>query len=139
MTFKVSRRGVETVLAYWTLVVLVIYIPVETWGSWPRGLLNPYYLIDAIAMALSLWGAVHSLRSRPRPSPEILCIAYAWSSANGWRATFGRLREIESGGTLAYGSAEMWTVGIATALSLLVFAVLLILVILNQRDRSVGQ
>ena len=135
----VDRRGVETVLAYWTLVVLAIYIPVETWGSWPRGLLNPYYLIDAIAMALSLWGAVHSLRSRPRPSPEILCIAYAWSSANGWRATFGRLREIESGGTLPYGSAEMWTVGIATALSLLVFAVLLVLVVLNQRDRSAGQ
>ena len=139
MTFKVSRRGVERVLAYWTLVVLVIYIPVETWGSWPRGLLNPYYLIDAISMVLLLWGAVHSLRSRPRPSPEILCIAYAWSSANGWRATFGRLREIESGGTLPYGSAEMWTVGIATALSLLVFAVLLVLVVSNQRDRSAGQ
>ena len=135
----VGRRGVETVLAYWTLVVLAIYIPVETWGSWPRGLLNPYYLIDAIAMALSLWGAVHSLRRRPRSSPAILCIAYAWSSANGWRATFGRLREIESGGTLAYGSAELWTVGIATALSLFVFAVLLVLVELNQRDRSAGQ
>ena len=134
-----SRRGVEAALAYWTLVVLAIYIPVETLGSWPRGLLSPYYLIDAISMALSLWGAVHSLRSRPRPSPEILCIAYAWSSANGWRATFGRLREIESGGTLQYGSAEMWTVGIATALSLLVFAALLVLVVLNQRDRSAGQ
>ncbi len=72
------------------------------------------------------------------PKP-ILSIVYAWSSANGWRATFGRLREIESGGTLAYGSAELWTVGIATALSLFVFAVLLVLVELNQRDRSAGQ
>jgi len=139
VTFKVSKRGVETVLVYWTLVVLVIYIPVETLGSWPGGLLNPYYLIDAISMVLLLWGAVHSLRRRPRSSPAILCIAYAWSSANGWRATFGRLREIESGETLAYGSAELWTVGIATALSLFVFAVLLVLVELNQRDRSAGQ
>jgi hypothetical protein len=139
VTFKVSRRGVETVLVYWTLVVLAIYIPVETLGSWPRGLLNPYYLIDAVSMVLLLWGAVHSLRSRPRRSPEILCIAYAWSSANGWRATAGRLREIESGGTLQYGSAEVWTVGIATALSLLVLAALLVLVVSNQRDRSAGQ
>jgi hypothetical protein len=129
----VTRRGTETALAYWTLFVLVIYVPLETWVSWPGGLLDPYYLIDAIAMALLLWGAIHSLRSRPRPSPEILCIAYAWSSANGWRATFGRLREIQSGSTLTYGSAEMWTVGIATALCLVVFAILLVLVALNQR------
>lgn len=130
------KRGIETALAYFTLVLLAIYIPVETWVSLPAGLLDPYYLIDAIAMALLLWGAIHSLRSRPRPSPELLCIGAAWVSANGWRATFDRLREVESGGTLAYGSAEMWTVGIATGLAICVFVALLVLVALNHRSRT---
>jgi hypothetical protein len=128
-----SRRGIETALAYFTLALLAIYIPVETWVSLPAGLLDPYYLVDAIAMALLLWGAVHSLRSRPRPSPELLCIGAAWASANGWRATFARLREVQAGGTLTYGSVEMWTVGIATALGICVFAALLVLVALNRR------
>ena len=128
-----TRRGIENTLAYTTLIALVFYVPLETWASWPQGLLNPYYLIDVIAMALLLWGAVHSLRSRPRPSPELLCVAFAWTSANGWRATFDRLGEIQSGGTLTHGSEELWTVGGATALSLALFAVLLVLVTLNRR------
>jgi hypothetical protein len=128
-----SKRGIETVLAYFTLALLAIYVPVETWVSLPAGLLDPYYLVDAIAMVLLLWGAVHSLRSRPRPSPELLCIGAAWVSANGWRATFDRLREVQAGGTLTYGSAEMWTVGVATALAVSVFAALLVLVALNHR------
>jgi hypothetical protein len=128
-----TRRGIETILAGSTLVVLVLYVPLETWFSWPGGLLDPYYLIDAIAMVLLLWGAVHSLGARPRPSPELLCIGCAWASANGWRATFDRLREIQSGGSLTYGSREMWTVGTATALGVAVFAILLVLVALNRR------
>ena len=131
-----SRRAIETALSYFTLALLVIYIPVETWASLPAGLLDPYYLVDAIAMVLLLWGAVHSLRCRPRTSPELLCIGAAWVSANGWRATFDRLREVQSGGALTYGSAEMWTVGIATALAISVFAALLVLVALNHRHGS---
>ncbi len=129
-----SRRGIETVLAYWTLVILVVYVPLETWTSWPGGLLNPFYLVDAIAMALLLWGSVHSLRSRPVPSPEILCIGAAWACANAWRATFGRVRELQSGETLTYGAAEMWVVGTGTAIGLVVLVVLLILVAMNQRS-----
>jgi hypothetical protein len=129
-----SRRGIETTVAYATLGLLVVYVPVETWVSWPRGLLNPFYLVDAIAMVLLFWGAMHSLRARPRPSPEILCIGCAWATANGWRATFGRLYEIQSGGTLMYGSTEMWAVGVASGLSLLALGTLLVLVALNQRS-----
>ena len=86
---EMSRRGIETALAYWTLLILIVYVPLETWTSWPGGLLNPFYVVDAIAMALLSWGAIHSLRSRPAPSPEILCIGAAWACANAWRATFG--------------------------------------------------
>ena len=86
-------------MAWFTLVVLVIYFPVETWASLPHGLWSPFYIVDLIAMALLLWGAVRSLRARPERSPAILCAAYAWTVANGWRATFGRMYELLEGGT----------------------------------------
>ena len=131
-----TRRRVETVLAYGTLGLLVVYIPVETYVSWPRGLLNPYYVIDAIAMALLLWGAVHSLRARPRPSPELLGMGVAWAAANAWRATFDRLHAVRAGGTLEYGSAEMRSVALATTIVLSALGVLLVLVALNNRRQT---
>jgi len=130
---RMTRRRLETVLAYATLGILAIYIPVETYVSLPRGLLSPYYLVDAIAMALLLWGAVHSLRARPRPAPEILCIGVAWAAANAWRATFDRLNAVRAGGTLEYGAAEIRSVATGLALALATLAVLLVLVAMNQR------
>lgn len=56
-------RRAETGLAWFTLGVLVIYFPVETWASLPHGLWSPFYIVDLIAMALLLWGAFRSLRS----------------------------------------------------------------------------
>jgi hypothetical protein len=120
-----NLRTIETALAYFTLGFLVFYIPVETWASWER-LTSPFYIIDLIAMLLLLYGAIRSLRARPRPDPGVLCAAYAWSAANGWRATFGRLSE---GGKLEHGAAELWVVGVGTALMLGAMAVLLFLVV----------
>lgn len=100
-----ALRKIETGLAYFTLCALVIYFPVETWASLPEGLWNPYYLVDLIAMILLGWGAIRSLRARPHQSPAVLCAAYAWSAANGWRATFGRMFELLEGGTLDHGAA----------------------------------
>jgi len=111
-------RNTETALAWFTLGVLVIYFPVETWASLPAGLWNAFYIVDLIAMALMFWGAVRSLRARPERSPAILCAAYAWTVANGWRATFGRMYELAGGGTLDHGPAEMWAVSIATSIGL---------------------
>ena len=111
-------RKTETALSWFTLGALVVYLPAETWTSWRHGLLNPFYIVDLIAMALMLWGAVRSLRARPASSPAILAAAYAWTVANGWRATFGRMFEILEGGTLDHGTAEMWAVAIATAIGL---------------------
>ena len=51
-------RELETGLASTTLGLLVFYVPIETWASWPYGLLNPFYLVDVIAMALLFLGAV---------------------------------------------------------------------------------
>jgi hypothetical protein len=124
-----SRHPIETLLAYATLAILVLYVPLETWASWKHGLLNPFYLIDVIAMALLFTGAMRSLAARPRSAPGVLCAGMAWSAANGWRATFGRMLELERGGSLDYGAAELWTVAAATSLSLVCLAVSIYLVV----------
>jgi hypothetical protein len=73
-------------------------------------------------MVLLLYGALRSLRARPRPMPGALCAAYAWTAANGWRATWGRVFELRDGGRLDYGSVELWVVGGATVLALMCLA-----------------
>jgi hypothetical protein len=124
-----SLRNAETNLARFTLGGLLVYFPVETWTSWPYGLWNPFYLVDVIAMLLLFFGAVHSLRARPRPAPGALCAAYTWTAANGWRATFGRVVELSKGGELDYGTTELWAVGTGTALVLACLALSLFLVV----------
>ncbi len=119
-----DRRRTETLLARATLAALLLYFPVETWASWPHqySLLNPFYIIDLIAMALLLYGAIRSLRARPRRSPGVLCAAFAWTAANGWRATWDRAFELRDGGALDHGMVELWIVGGATFAALLCFA-----------------
>lgn len=124
-----NLRKAETNLAWFTLGGLLVYAPVETWTSLPYGLWNPFYLVDLIAMILLFFGAVHSLRARPHPAPAVLCAAYAWTAANGWRATFGRVFEISKGGGLDYGITELWAVGLGTALVLALFAFSLFLIV----------
>jgi hypothetical protein len=121
---EAADRRIETALARATLVALALYFPVETWASWGADywLLNPFYIIDLVAMLLLLYGALRSLRARPRPAPGVLCAAYAWTAANGWRATWGRAFELRDGGQLDHGLAELWVVGGATVLSLLCLA-----------------
>jgi hypothetical protein len=126
-------RQLETSLACATLWSLLFYVPLETWASLPYGLLNPFYLVDVIAMALLAVGAAHSLRARPRPAPGLLCAGIAWAAANGWRATFGRIVELRSGGSLDHGAAEMWAVSVATTLALACLGLALYLVARAER------
>ena len=123
-----NLRTTETWLAYFTLGFLVFYFPIETWASRAR-LTSPFYIVDLIAMILLLLGAVRSLRARPRAEPGILCAAYAWSSANAWRATFGRVAEVLEGRELENGPAELWVVGGGTALLLGCLVLSLVLVV----------
>jgi hypothetical protein len=108
--------------------MLIVYSPGETWVSWSEGLLSPYYIVDAIAMVLLLYGALHSLRARPRRAPGILCGAYGWTAANGWRATFDRWAHLVDGGELDYGRPELFVVGCATALAIGCFVLSIYLV-----------
>lgn len=129
-------RKTETGLAWFTLGALVVYFPVETYVSVPEGLWNPFYIVDLIAMALLFWGAMRSLRARPDRSPAVLCAAYAWSVANGWRATFGRMFELLEGGKLDYGAAEMCAIAIATAVGLACLALSFFLVVRSSPARE---
>lgn len=124
-------RRTETTLARFTLSLLLVYVPAETFVSWSAdyGLLNPFYLVDLIAMVLLFWGARRSLRARPRPAPGVLCAAYAWTASNGWRATWGRAFALMEGGRLDYGAAELLVVAVASALSLVCLALSLYLVV----------
>ena len=125
-----DTRRVETILAQVTLVFLLVYVPAETYVSWSDSywLFNPFYIVDLVAMVLLFFGAVRSLRARPRPAPGMLCGAFGWASANGWRATWDRAFELMDGGSLSYGTAELCVVGCATGCGLVCFALCLWLV-----------
>jgi hypothetical protein len=89
-----------------TIVILVIYAPIETWYSLPA-LWSPFYLVDFIGMVLLAWGAA---RCRRDPSPASLAVlgaGYAWEGANFWRALFGRVEAIVNGEQLQLGWAEL--------------------------------
>ncbi len=88
-----TRRARPLVIL--TVVILVIYAPIETWYSLPA-LWSPFYLVDFIGMVLLTWGAVRC-----------------------WRAFFGRLEAVLDGGTLRLGAAELCFVGCGTALALI--------------------
>ena len=122
-----DTRKIETGLARITLGILVIYVPAETWVSLPYGLLHPMYLVDVVAMLLLLFGSWFSLRSRPRSAAGPLAAAWAWTSANGWRATSWRWLEVREGGSLDLGAAELWATAGGTALSLICCVLALIL------------
>lgn len=122
-----TRRRIESGIAWLTLGALVIYVPGETYVSWLSGLHDPFYLVDLIAMILLGLGAVHSLRARPRCAPGLLCGAYGWASANGWRSTFWRIEELRAGGELEYGAMEAWVVGGVSAIALVCFVALLVI------------
>lgn len=93
-------------LARFTLWVLVFYVPIETWASLPN-LLDPYYLVDFIAMVLLALGVQRSRRGRPASALGFLTGGWGWLGANGWRATADRWEFIADGGALEFGAAEM--------------------------------
>ena len=122
-----TPRSVETTIARFTLGLLLVYVPVETWVSWPSGLTDPFYLVDVVAFALLLWGAVTSLRARPDVAPGVLCAGYAWSAANGWRALALRIQTLQHGGEVDV--ALVWLIVVGEIAALVGLALLLLLVV----------
>lgn len=103
----------ETRVAQATLVALAVFAPVETYATWQMlggagGLIHPSYIVTFTGMVLMLTGAVHSLRARPRRSPELLCVSHAWIVGYGLRSAFWRLDAVRSGQPLHFGIGELW-------------------------------
>ena len=126
-------RQAETHLARFTLLLLIPYVPIETWTSLPYGLLHPMYLVDVVAMVLMFFGARRSLQARPKASPGLLAAAWGWTTANGWRATSWRWLELAEGGKLDHGRPELWLTGTGTLIALACFALSLWLVTRESR------
>ena len=125
MAGTMTPRSVETVIARFTLGVLLVYAPLETWASW-SGLTNPFYLVDVVGFALLLWGTLASLRARPDVAPGVLCAGYAWSAANGWRALALRIETLEQGGQVDVTLVWLLVIGEIVALTGLALLLLLI-------------
>ena len=120
-----TPRRVETFIARFTLVLLCLYAPVETWVSLPAGLSNPFYLVDVVGFGLLLWGALASLRARPDVAPGVLCAGYAWSAANGWRALALRIQTLQQGGEVDV--TLVWLLVVSEVVALTGLALLLLL------------
>lgn len=125
-----TPRSVETFLARFTLALLLVYAPLETWASWPA-LSNPFYLVDVVGFGLLLWGALASLRARPDADPGVLCAGYAWSAANGWRALALRIETLQQGGEVDVTLVWLLVLGEVAALTGL--ALLLLLIVESRR------
>jgi hypothetical protein len=106
-------RGLTT----FTIAFLVVYVPIETLASLPA-LWDPFYLVDFIGMVLLAWGLVWCWRNRTAAGLTVLAAGYAWEGANFWRALFSRVQAMVAGGTLRFGSAELWFVAIGTIVAL---------------------
>ena len=125
MAGTMTPRSVETVIARFTLGVLLVYAPLETWASW-SGLTNPFYLVDVVGFALLLWGTLASLRARPDVAPGVLCAGYAGSAANGWRALALRIETLKQGGQVDVTLVWLLVIGEIVALTGLALLLLLI-------------
>jgi hypothetical protein len=128
-------RNVETGLARFSLGILVLYFPIETWASLPYGLWHPMYLVDFIAMCLLAFGGTYSLRARPAAAPGPLCAAWGWAAANGWRGTAWRWLDHfdNDGANLDHGVTELWVVTLASLVALFCFGLSLVLVVKTSR------
>lgn len=108
-------------MAIFTLLWALIYLPIETYGSWKvGGLVRFAYLIDVIGIGLLLAGSFAAWRAHP-VACTLLAGAWAWTSANFWRGTMERFWTVAQGGTLVAGRAELWLGPILTGVAILAF------------------
>jgi len=122
-----NLRAVETLLARFTLVLMVVFAVVETVASWqmvggPSALAHPGYLGSVAGIVLLFVGAQHSLRARPRSAPAVMCASHAWWAGVGWHAASLRFSAAQRGEPLLYGSPELWATVGGAGLAVLMFA-----------------
>jgi hypothetical protein len=100
-----NGHGERRLMAF-TVAVLVLYAPIETWYSMPE-LWDPFFLVDLAGMVLLVVGVMALRRDTVPRRLGMLIAGYAWTAANFWRAFFGRVSEVSAGGVLDYGALEL--------------------------------
>jgi hypothetical protein len=91
------RHRSETWLAWFSLFATTIHFTLETWYHMVWGQPLQALLVDYISVALMIFGAVTSLRIRPRSAAGLLAAAWTYNLGFGWRSAFGRLEALEPG------------------------------------------
>lgn len=87
-----GRTRTESTLIRYTVALVAVYGPIETWVSFPR-LLSLFYLVDAIGLALLAAGVVLWRRATRIPYTVMLATGYGWLGANVWRGMAMRLEQ----------------------------------------------
>ena len=87
-----ARTRTESTLIVYTVALIAIYGPIETWVSFPR-LLSLFYLVDALGLALLVAGVVMWRRKARIPYTAVVAIGYGWLGANFWRGMAMRLEQ----------------------------------------------
>jgi hypothetical protein len=113
-----------------SVIWLLLYVPLETWVSWP-GLYHPMYVIDFVGMALLAWGVMR-FRSSAHQGAVILTAGWAWTAANFWRGTEKRFMAHASGIPMDFGPSERW-IGVALTAIIIVMAAIALRVALARQ------
>jgi hypothetical protein len=99
------RHKSETTLAWFSLFATTTHFVLETWYHITWGQPLQALLVDYIGNGLMLFGAICSLRMRPRSAAGLLAAAWAYYLGFGWRSVFGRLELLQQGDGLDNGEA----------------------------------
>lgn len=114
------RHRSETWLACFSLFATTVHFILETWYHIVWGQPLQALLVDYISVALMVFGALTSLRIRPRSAAGLLAAAWTYNLGFGWRSTFGRLEELERGTAPVNGEASFVLPIVATSLVVVV-------------------
>ncbi|OHD04184.1 hypothetical protein [Sphingopyxis sp. UBA6734] len=118
------RHRSETWLAWFSLFATTVHFTLETWYHMVWGQPLQALLVDYISVALMIFGAVTSLRIRPRSAAGLLAAAWTYNLGFGWRSAFGRLEALERGASPVNGEASF--VLPIVAASLMIVAIVMV-------------
>ena len=112
------RHKSETQLAYITLILAILHFCAETYAHFQWGQPLQALIVDYIWIALALFGALTSLKLRPRSAAGLLAASWGYAVGFAWRSAFGRLALSDAERASGNGEPIVITYVIVTALAL---------------------
>ncbi len=112
------RHVSETWLAWFSLFATCVHFILETWYHMIWGQPLQALLVDYISVALMTFAGITSLRIRPKSAAGLLAAAWTYNLGFGWRSTFQRLEDMQSGVHPSNGEATFVLPIVASSLAL---------------------